>query len=131
MLPLIAFVSMVIVLMRPQNVVFLMGPVILAALLVRRWRKLQVLVAMAVGIALGALEWGIGAYLWYGGLSERIHLAGQEPPALKLYFSLGTQLKVLNGPWYCIPPHCTGWAEPGETPVVDRVPGGWRSSASA
>lgn len=115
-LPLIAFVSMVIVLMRPQNVVFLMGPVILATLLVSRWRKLRVLVAMAVGVALGALEWVIGAYLWYGGLAERVHLAGQEPPALKLYFSLGTQLKVLNGPWYCIPPHCTGWAEPGETP---------------
>ena len=50
-LPLIALVSLVIVLMRPQNIVFLMGPAILAALVVRRWRKLKVLIAMAVGIA--------------------------------------------------------------------------------
>ena len=116
-LPLIAFVSMVIILMRPQNVVFLMGPVILATLLVRPWRKMSVLIAMIVGCALGALEWIIGAELWFGGLSERIHLAGQEPPSLKLWFSLGTQLKVLNGPWYCIPPKgCTAWAAPAESP---------------
>jgi hypothetical protein len=111
-LPLIALVSLVIVLMRPQNIVFLMGPAILAALVVRRWRKLKVLIAMAVGIALGCLEWVAGAYIWYGGLSQRVQLAGQEPPAFRLYFSMGTQVKVLNGPWYCIPPGCKGWADP-------------------
>jgi len=83
-LPLIAVASLLIALMRPQNVIFLMGPVILAALLVRRWRKLRVLVAMGIGVALGAVEWLAGAYLWFGGLSERIHLAGQEPPSLHL-----------------------------------------------
>lgn len=115
-LPLIALVSLVIVLMRPQNIVFLMGPAILAALVVRRWRKLKVLIAMAVGIALGCLEWVAGAYIWYGGLSQRVQLAGQEPPAFRLYFSVGTQVKVLNGPWYCIPPGCRGWAVPAESP---------------
>lgn len=115
-LPLIAFVSFGIVLLRPQNIVFLMGPVILAVLLVRRWRKIKIMVAMVVGIALGSAEWALGAYLWFGGLLERVHLAGQEPPALSIYNALGTQLRALNGPWYCIPPHCTGWASPGETP---------------
>ena len=113
-LPLIAVASLVIVLMRPQNIVFLMGPVIVAALVVRRWRRLRVLVAMGVGVALGCLEWVAGAYLWYGGLFERIHLAGQEPPPLGFYFALGTQVKVLNGPWYCIPPSCTSFDAPGE-----------------
>jgi len=138
-LPLIAVASLLIALMRPQNVVFLMGPVILAALLVRRWRKLKVLAAMAVGIALGAVEWLAGAYLWFGGLSERIRLAGQEPPPLHLYFALGTQLRSLNGPWYCTPPDCTTWEVPIETPwwiaflaiAALGVWAGWRSTKKA
>jgi hypothetical protein len=139
-LPLIAVASLLIALMRPQNVVFLMGPVILAALLVRRWRKLKVLVAMAIGIALGAVEWLAGAYLWFGGLSERIQLAGQEPPSLHLYFALGTQVRYLNGPWYCgTPSDCTTWSVPLETPwwlaflavAALGLWAGWRSTNKA
>ena len=115
-LPLIAIASLVIVLMRPQNIVFIMGPAIIAALVVPGWRKPKVVAAMGVGIALGLLEWIIGAYFWYGGLASRLHQAGQEPPAFRLYFSLGTQAKVLSGPWYCVPPGgCHGWAMPGES----------------
>lgn len=114
-LPLIAFASLIIVLMRPQNIVFLMGPAILAVLIVRRWRKPKVVLAMGVGIALGCLEWIIGAQVMYGGLAERIHLAGQEPPSFGLYFSFLTQVKVLSGPWYCVPPSgCQGMPMPGE-----------------
>ncbi|HTX84686.1 MAG TPA: hypothetical protein VME44_21055 [Streptosporangiaceae bacterium] len=138
-LPLIAVASLLIALMRPQNVVFLMGPVILAALLVRRWRKLKVLAAMGIGVALGAVEWVVGAYLWFGGLSERIQLAGQEPPPLHLYFALGTQLRSLNGPWYCTPPDCTTWEVPIETPwwiaflaiAALGLWAGWRSTRKA
>ena len=115
-LPLIGVASLLITLLRPQNVVFLMGPAILAALVVRRWRKPKVLAAMGIGIALGFLEWLAGAYLWFGGLFERIQLAGQEPPSLRVYFALGTQLRSLNGPWYCTPPDCVGWTVPYETP---------------
>jgi hypothetical protein len=115
-LPSIAVASLLIVLMRPQNVIFIMGPAISAVVLVRAWRRPKVLLAMGIGIAFGCLEWVIGGYVWYGGLANRIHLAGQEPPAFGLYFSFGTQAKVLNGPWYCIPPTgCQGWDMPGET----------------
>ena len=115
-LPLIAAASFVIVVMRPQNLVFIMGPAILAVIVVRGWRQPRVLAAMAAGTALGFLEWIIGAYVWYGGLASRLHEAGQEPPALRLYFSLGTQVKVLSGPWYCVPPAgCQGWVMPGES----------------
>ncbi len=115
-LPLIAFASLIIVLMRPQNIVFIMGPAILASIVVPAWRNRRVLVAMAVGAVLGCLEWIIGAYVWYGGLATRLHEAAQEPPAFSLYFSLGTQVKVLSGPWYCVPPGgCRGWAMPGES----------------
>jgi hypothetical protein len=114
-LPLIGLATLVIVLMRPQNVVFLMGPVLISWLVVRRWRKLKVLIAMAVGTALGFLEWLAGAYLWFGGLFERINLAGGEPPPLHPYFALGIQLRYLNGPWYCSS-GCSTWAVPAETP---------------
>jgi hypothetical protein len=114
-LPLIGLASLIIVLMRPQNIVFLMGPVILACLVVRNWRNLRVLTAMAVGTAFGFVEWLAGADLWFGGLTERIKLAGQEPPPLHVYFALGTQVRYLNGGWYCSS-GCTGWAVPYETP---------------
>jgi hypothetical protein len=115
-LPVIAVASFVIVVMRPQNLVFIMGPAILAVLVVPRWRQLRILAAMAAGTALGFLEWIIGAYVWYGGLAARLHEAGQEPPAFRLYFSLGTQVKVLSGPWYCVPPTgCHGWVMPWES----------------
>lgn len=115
-LPLIALASFVIVVMRPQNVVFIMGPAILAVIVVPGWRQPRILAAMGAGTALAFLEWIIGAYVWYGGVAERLREAGQEPPALRLYFSLGTQVKVLSGPWYCIPPKgCQGWVMPWES----------------
>jgi hypothetical protein len=116
-LPLIALASLVIALMRPQNVVFLMGPAIVACLVVRSWRNLRVLAAMAVGVTLGFLEWLAGAYLWFGGVAERIKYARQEPPPLHFYFALGTEVRYLNGPWYCVHTSgCVSWAAPGETP---------------
>lgn len=115
-LPLIAVASLVIVVMRPQNLVFIMGPAILAVIVVPGWRQPKILAAMAAGAALGFVEWIIGAYVWYGGLASRLHEASQEPPAFRLYFSLGTQVKVLSGPWYCAPPQgCQGWVMPWES----------------
>ncbi len=115
-LPLIAVASLVIVVMRPQNLVFIMGPAALAVIAVPAWRQPRILVAMAAGTLLGFLQWIIGAYIWYGGFAERLHEAGQEPPAFSLYFSFGTQMKVLSGPWYCVPPRgCQGWVMPWES----------------
>ena len=114
-LPMIAVASLVIVVMRPQNLVFIMGPAILAVIVVPGWRQQRILAAMAAGTLLGFLQWIIGAYVWYGGLAARVHAAGQEPPPLRLYFSLGTQAKVLSGPWYCLPQDCHGWVMPWES----------------
>jgi hypothetical protein len=114
-LPGIALASLVIVLMRPQNIIFLMGPALLAVVIVRGWRKPKVMLAMVVGILLGGLEWIVAAYSMYGSLATRLHFAGREPPKFGLYFSLFTQAKVLSGPWYCVPPHgCQGVPMPGE-----------------
>jgi hypothetical protein len=100
-LPLIGFISFFVVLLRPQNIAFVLAPTFLAALLIRRWRQPGVLVAMIVGMALGTVEWIAEAYLWFGGLFSRITLAGQEPPKFGLTFSLIMQAKTLSGPWYC------------------------------
>lgn len=99
-LPAIAFSAFVIVIMRPQNIVFILAPTFLAPIVVRGWRQPRVLVAMIVGMALGVIEWVADAFLWFDGLSNRIHLADQEPPTLGLHFSLFTQMKTLSGPWY-------------------------------
>jgi hypothetical protein len=57
---------------------------------------------------LGLAEWIGEAQALYGGLVNRMSLAEQEPPSLALYHSLGYQLRVLNGPWYCLPGQCGG-----------------------
>jgi hypothetical protein len=97
-----------IVLLRPQNIAFVLGPLIVAAVLVPAWRNRGVITAIAVGIVLGLAEWIGEAYALYGGLVNRMSLAEQEPPKLGLYYSLGYQLRVLNGPWYCLPGECHG-----------------------
>jgi hypothetical protein len=115
-LPLIAFAAFLIVVMRPQNVAFVLLPTFAAPLVVRAWRKPAVPVAIFVGAAAGVLDWVGEAYLWFGGPAHRIHLASAEPPKLALGFSLSMQVKTLNGPWYCQPRpygHCTaGFGHP-------------------
>jgi hypothetical protein len=100
-LPLIGFLAFFIVLLRPQNIAFVLAPTFLAPIVVRGWRQPKVLIAMVIGIAVGLLEWTAEASLWFGGLASRIHLANGEPPKLGLNFSLPMQVKVLSGPWYC------------------------------
>lgn len=102
-LPAIAFVAFVIVMMRPQNIVFVLAPTLLAPVVVRGWRQSRVLVAMGVGVAVGVLEWVAEAYLWFGGPVTRFRLAGQEPPTFGIHFSLLMQVKTMSGPWYCNP----------------------------
>jgi hypothetical protein len=115
-LTLVGAVSFLIVMMRPQNIVFILGPAIAAVLFVPVWRKPKVLVAMGIGIGLGLLEWAAEAVYWFGGVASRLTLAGQEPPSFRPYFSFFTQVKVLSGPWYCeTPPRgCPGITMPGD-----------------
>jgi hypothetical protein len=115
LLALIGFCAFLIVLMRPQNIFFVLVPAIAAVIFVPDWRKPKVLFAMGVGIALGLADWVGEAFLWYGGFASRVHLAGQEPPKFMLYFSFPYQVKVLSGPWYCLPGACTSWNYPWET----------------
>lgn len=107
-LTLIGAVIFFIVLLRPQNIAFVLAPLIVAAVAVPAWRNRGVVIAIGVGIVLGLAEWIGEASALYGGLVNRMSLAEQEPPKLGLYYSLGYQLRVLNGPWYCLPGECHG-----------------------
>jgi hypothetical protein len=113
-LPLIALATLLVVLMRPQNIAFILGPVIVATVLVPGWRKPKVWAALAIGIVIGVAQW-VAESAFYGGLGSRLHLAGQEPPSLGLYFSLPYQIRTLSGPWYCpYASSCPGMADPAE-----------------
>jgi hypothetical protein len=113
-LPLIALATLLIVLMRPQNIAFVLGPILVATVLVPGWRKPRVWAALAVGIVIGVLQW-LAESAFYGGLGSRLHLAGQEPPSFGLYFSLPYQIRVVSGPWYCpYQSSCPGMADPPE-----------------
>jgi hypothetical protein len=102
-----------ILLLRPQNLFFVLVPMIVAGVLVPAWRNRPVLIAIAVGAALGLAEWTAEAFALYGGLINRMSLAEQEPPKLALYHSLGYQLRTLSGPWYCLPGQCRHYLFPG------------------
>jgi hypothetical protein len=113
-LPLIALATLLIVLMRPQNIAFVLGPILVATVLVPGWRKPKVWAALAVGIVIGAVQW-VAESSFYAGLGSRLHLAGQEPPSIGFYFSLPYQIRVISGPWYCpYQSSCPGMADPPE-----------------
>jgi hypothetical protein len=113
-LPLIGLATLLIVLMRPQNIAFILGPIIVATLAVPGWRKPKIWAALAAGMVLGVAAW-VAESGWYGGLGSRLHLAAQEPPSFGLHFSLFYQIRVLSGPWYCpAASSCPGTAFPGE-----------------
>jgi hypothetical protein len=95
-----------LVLVRWQDAVFLVAPLVAAALVVPAWRRRGTLTAIAVGLAAGAAEWAGEAWAFYGGPAERLRLTAREPPKFGLYFTLPRLLGRLTGdcsPRYCPP----------------------------
>jgi hypothetical protein len=74
-------------------------------LAVRRWRRPSLLAAVIAGVAAGAAEWVIEAYVRYGGLAARLHAAAAEQGGFGLYAGWWAELRALNGPTLCRP--CT------------------------
>jgi hypothetical protein len=63
------------------------------------------------GLAAGAAEWIVEAYVRFGGLTSRIRLSSQTEGGFGLHFAVLGELKALNGPTLCRP--CTvGWKYP-------------------
>ncbi|HEX2298941.1 MAG TPA: hypothetical protein VHH34_10555, partial [Pseudonocardiaceae bacterium] len=90
----------------------LLMPGLLSILLVavRRWRQLRLLFALVAGLAAGAAEWVIEAYVSYGGLMRRLSDASRTEGGLGWNIAIGDQLRSLGGRTLCRP--CTGAAPP-------------------
>ncbi|MFG2376528.1 hypothetical protein ACGFY9_34305 [Streptomyces sp. NPDC048504] len=89
--------------MRPTDAVWATLPLLVLVVAGRHWR---LLVALLAGLASGALEWVIEAYVSYGGLTERLHEASGIEGGLGWNVAVVDQLRSLGGRALCRP--CTG-----------------------
>jgi hypothetical protein len=92
-------------LVRPGDALYVAAALGAAVLAVRRWRRPSLLVALVVGVAAGAAEWVVEAYVRYGGLAARLHAAAAEQAGFGLHLGWLYELRALNGPTLCRP--CT------------------------
>ncbi|MFJ9829670.1 hypothetical protein ACIRSU_35620 [Streptomyces sp. NPDC101160] len=95
-----------VALMRPMDAVWVSLPLIVAPLVVRRWRHTWLLVALAAGLAAGAAEWIVEAYTGYGGLSRRLHDGSLIQGGLHWNIAVDDQMRSQSGRILCRP--CTG-----------------------
>ncbi|MFH9009323.1 hypothetical protein ACH4E5_39610 [Streptomyces afghaniensis] len=96
--------------MRPTDAVWVTVPLLVLALARRHWRLLLVLVA---GLAAGAVEWVIEAYVGHGGIGQRLSDASRIQGGLGWQIAVDDQLRSLGGRALCRP--CTG---PMPNPLV-------------
>ncbi|WP_405847472.1 hypothetical protein [Streptomyces sp. NBC_01518] len=89
--------------MRPTDAVWATLPLLALLVAGRHWR---LLVALLAGLASGALEWVIEAYVSYGGLTQRLHDASAIEGGLGWNVAVLDQLRSLGGRALCRP--CTG-----------------------
>ncbi|MFD3547467.1 hypothetical protein ACFWUW_18015 [Streptomyces sp. NPDC058655] len=89
-----------VALMRPSDALWLALPLAAAALASRAPGRL---VALTGGVALGALPWVVEAHLRYGGLTARLHRAGEIQGGFGGQFAFGAQLRALSGRTLCRP----------------------------
>ncbi|MFI8239611.1 hypothetical protein ACIF83_20455 [Streptomyces sp. NPDC085866] len=89
--------------MRPVDAVWVGLPLLALGLVRHHWRPLLVLLT---GLAAGALEWVIEAYVSYGGLARRLADGSAIQGGLGLHFAVVDQLRSLGGRALCRP--CTG-----------------------
>jgi hypothetical protein len=93
----------VMALMRPMDAVWAALPMLAAPVLVRRWRRPALFAAVLLGLIAGAAEWVVEAYVRFGGLSERLHLASEFQGGLGPHLAVGDQLRSLAGIGLCRP----------------------------
>ncbi|WP_147341117.1 hypothetical protein [Actinomadura logoneensis] len=95
----LAFVA----LMRPLDAAWLAFPLVVAALLVRSWRRPALVAVMFAGLGIGAAEWVAEAYVRFGGVPQRLHVSSRVEGGMGLHFALDDELRALNGPQLCRP----------------------------
>ena len=90
-------------LVRPGDAVFLAGGLAIAVVVVRSWRRLEVLAAIAAGLVAGSGEWVIEAYVRFGSPLARLHAAGAEQGGFGLHLAFWDEFRAVNGPTLCRP----------------------------
>ncbi|MGW5618549.1 hypothetical protein [Streptomyces sp. NPDC003877] len=90
-------------LMRPGDAVWVALPLLVLALARRHGR---LLLALAAGLAAGALPWVIEAWTGHGGLAQRLSDASRIQGGLGWQIAVDDQLRSLGGRALCRP--CTG-----------------------
>lgn len=102
----LAACAAVMALMRPTDAVWLALPLLAAPLLVRRWRRPALLAALVLGLAAGAADWVVEAYVSHGGLIARLRRGSEIQGGLGWNVAIGDQLRSLRGSSLCRP--CNG-----------------------
>ncbi|WP_416982626.1 hypothetical protein [Streptomyces sp. T028] len=92
--------------MRPTDALWATLPLLVLLVGVRRWRRPAPLLVLAGGLAFGAAEWVIEAYVSYGGLAQRLSDASRIQGGLGWNIAVMDQLRGLSGRTLCRP--CTG-----------------------
>jgi hypothetical protein len=90
-------------LIRPSDSLFLLVPLVVAALLLRgptRRQRGVIVTVLVLGLAVGWAEWIIEAYVSYGGPIARFRAASAENTG-GLHWALGDQFRTLAGPILC------------------------------
>ncbi|MFC8519184.1 hypothetical protein [Streptomyces sp. NPDC057257] len=89
--------------MRPTDAVWVTVPLLVLCL---RDRRPRLPLALLGGLAAGAAEWIVEAYVRYGGLGARLSAASRIQGGLGLHDAVTDQLRSLGGRALCRP--CTG-----------------------
>jgi hypothetical protein len=100
-------------------------PLLVALVVVRRWRYWRLLFALVAGLVAGAGEWVIEAHLSYGGLGAWLTEGSRIQDGLGFKNAVDDQLRSLAGRTLCRP--CTGTmpAEPLLACRCSRSSGWW------
>jgi hypothetical protein len=92
-------------LVRPGDAFFLSGGLVLAIIVIRGWRRWQLIAAIAAGLAAGSIQWVVEAYVRFGGPLQRLHAAGAEQGGFGFHLAFWDEFRAVNGPTLCRP--CT------------------------
>lgn len=93
-------------LMRPNDAVWIAGPLLVAVIAYRPWRTLAPVVAMTAGVLIAAIPWVIESEVRFGGVADRLTLATDQQGGMRPQLNFTAVVSSLDGPLLCRP--CNG-----------------------